>query len=71
MCEYAIHFESNYGVNSSPAFRGYDDGRWNSDGTYCYCKEKIELINGQSSFDALRGDARYIEIIDKLSQYVY
>ena len=71
MCEYAIHFQCNDGVNSSPAFRGYDDGKWNSDGTYCYCKEKVEIINLQSSFDALRGDPRCIEIINKLSQYVY
>ncbi|MBE6551425.1 MAG: helix-turn-helix transcriptional regulator [Ruminococcaceae bacterium] len=71
MCEYAVHFESNDGVNSSPAFRGYNDGKWNSDGIYCYCKEKIEIINGQSSFDALRGDPRCIEIVNKLSQYVY
>ena len=71
MCEYAIRFEHHEGKNSSPAFRGYNEEEWNSDGTHCYCKEKIEAMNSQSSFDALRGDARYIEIIDKLSQYVY
>lgn len=70
MCEYAILFERSDGINSSPAFRGYDDGKWNSDGTYSYCKEKIQVMNAQSSFDALRSDARYIEIINKLSQHV-
>lgn len=71
MCEYAIRFEHHEGKNSSPAFRGYNEEEWNSDGTHCYCKEKIEQMNGQSSFDALRGDARYIEIINKLNQCVY
>lgn len=70
MCEYAILFECSNGVNTSPAFRGYDDGKWNSDGTFSYCKEKLQMINGQSSFDPLREDPRYLEIINKLTQYV-
>ncbi len=66
MCEYALHFETSSGKHTSPVFRGSEVGRWLPD-EYSYCRDELlPFIAQDPSFDPLRDEPRYIEVVEAL-----
>lgn len=66
MCEYALDFETGTGKQyTSPVFRGLCFGGWISD-EYSYCRDDLIPFIANPSFDPLRGEPRYVAVMEKL-----
>ena len=66
MCEYALDFETGKGKqHTSPVFRGLGFGEWISD-EHSYCRDDLIPFIANPSFDPLRDEPRYIEVMEKL-----
>ncbi len=65
VCEYFKYCDCHDGVHISLVFRGCNRGKMHTD-ERSYCREFMELISHDSSFEPLREDPRYMEIMKKL-----
>lgn len=66
MRECALHFEASNGKHTSPAFRGYEDGKWLSE-ELSFCRDELlPFITQNPSFDPLRDEPRYTEVVEAL-----
>lgn len=65
VCEYSNYCDCHDGTNVSLAFRGYNGGDMQT-AERSYYREFMELVSRDSAFKPLRGDLRYVEIMEKL-----
>ena len=64
-CDHSNYCDCHDGTNVSLAFRGYRGGDMKTT-ERSYCREFMELVSHDSTFDPLRDDPQYIEILKKL-----
>lgn len=65
VCEHSNYCDCHDGTNVSIAFRGYNGGDMQT-AERSYYREFMDLISRDSTFNPLREDPRYIEIMEKL-----
>jgi tetratricopeptide (TPR) repeat protein len=64
-CGYAIYGDRNDGRNTSLAFRGCNRGKMHLD-ERSHSREFADMIEGDTTFEPLRCDPRYIAMMEKL-----